>query len=134
VADRHTAVERVDQAAVPERRVWIGTRGLAERSEHRERVDESVDRAPLAAHHVVDRAAVEERGLGEVRGPLAAGRERFELAISGPVQVVDPRFGGAVAAPARSAAIRVQDPKADPVLVVDERLPETGLDRLAHEG
>ena len=132
VADRDPAVERVDQLSVPLRCVDVA-RVLAEGREHREGVDEAVDRAALPAHDVVDDAAVGELGGGEVNGPRAIGGERLELPTGAAVEVVDHGVGGAVKAPAGGAPVGVQDPEAEAVLVVHDRLAQPGLDRLADE-
>ena len=98
VADRHAAVEGVDQAAVPERRVRR-RRGVAGRREDRDRVDEAVDRAALAANHVRHGASVERgrrRGVRRER----SGRQRDERAAGRAVDEVDDAVDRAVLAPA----------------------------------
>ena len=133
VADRHAAVEGVDQAPVPQRGVGVVAGLLAERGERRERVDEAVDRAALAAHDVVDGAAVEQRGLRHVRRARAVARQRREAAAGRAVLVVDLRVRRAVDAVAGGAAVGVLHAEALALLVVDERLAEPGLDRVADE-
>ncbi len=74
VADRHTALELVEQHAVPRREVR--RRGLACGRERRDRVDEAVDDAALPADDEVDRVAVHRRGRRHVRRARCAGRVR----------------------------------------------------------
>ena len=135
VADRHAAVEGVDQAAVPERGVRR-RRGVAGRREDRDRVDEAVDRAALAANHVRHGASVERGGRRGVRRERS-GRQRNERAAGRAVDEVDDPVDRAVPAPAdrrrRRVPRRLEEPHADALLVVDEREAETGGLGLADE-
>src|SRR4029453_9595444 len=79
VADRHAAVEGVDHTSVPERGVWWIT-WVARRRQDRGRVDETVDRPALAAHHIGNSAAVERGRRHNVRGKRARW-QRFEGAV-----------------------------------------------------
>ena len=132
VSDPDPAVEGVDGALVPKRGVGLVARALAEGRQHRERVDEAVDRPALAAHHVVHLAPVHGRRR-HVGGPRSVRGKRPELAAGSAVEVVDRRLGRAVEAPSGRAAVRVQHPEPLARLVVDQRLAEPRLDRLAHE-
>ena len=126
VPDRDAAVEGVEQPPVPERDVGRG-RGVTGRREDRDRVDEAVDRPLLAADHVRDRPAVEQRRLGDVRRERA-GRKRQGLAGRRAVEVLDDPVGGAVLAP-----LAVAERPADPLRVVGERQAEALRDGLADE-
>jgi len=76
VADPDAPLELVEELTVPRREV--GHRGApASRRQHRDRVDEAVDRPPLPADDEVDRPPVERCHRRHVRRPRGARVERL---------------------------------------------------------
>ncbi len=111
VADRDAAVEAVHRPAVPAV------------LQHRDRVDEAVDDAPLPPDHEVHRPAVQQRGRRQVGG--ASVRHRLVRAVRRAVEAV--LHHGREAVPAPAAA----DAHALAVLVVHDRRPQPASFRLA---
>ena len=92
-------------------RPWRRRRRCRRGRQHRDAVQEAVDRPELAAHDEVHRAAVGQRHRAHVGRPRAAGGQRLQVAAAGgAVPVGDERVDRTVAAVADDVAAGVGAP------------------------